>query len=118
MDVVRQLLQAAPATVSAVDMLGFTPLHTAAWDGHSAVVQLLLEAAPGTVTAVDTSGWTPLDHALNRDAKGAAPVHCLVRAAPTVQPTLGILVKLQGVATLYADLVSRLALTQQEWHSI
>ncbi len=43
----------------------------------------------------------------------------MVRAAPTVQPTLDSLArKGQLTATLYADLVSRLALTQQEWQSI
>ena len=117
--VVQQLLQAVPATVSAVDTLSWTPLHYAALLGHSAVVQQLLEAAPATVTAVDDCGWTLLDLALNRGAKALAAAQCLVQAALTVQPTLGILVKWHPAsATLFADLVSRLALTQQQWHSI
>lgn len=55
----RVLLDAAPATASAVDGAGHTPLWIAANEGTAAVVGLLLEAAPEAALAK-----SPLDGSL------------------------------------------------------
>jgi hypothetical protein len=75
--------------------------------------------SPSQLTAVDICGRTPLDWGLVKGAEALPAARCLVCAAQTVQPTLGVLVRRHHVAaTLYTDLVSRLALTHQEWQSI
>ena len=71
------------------DVVGDTPLHMVLQYGHNTAEQM-----------VETA-------------------RCLVRAAPAVQPALGILLQhRQRSSTLYADLVACLPLSQEQWHSI
>ena len=54
------------AYVNVTDKDGRTPLHLAAWQGHSAVAGLLLEAPGVEVNVTDKDDWTPLHHAVRR----------------------------------------------------
>jgi hypothetical protein len=74
--------------------------------------------------APDADGHTPLHLALwnlhqYSPERVVATARCLVRASPAVQPTLSTLVRYsQHSATLFADLVAHLPLTQAQWQSI
>ncbi|EFN53977.1 hypothetical protein CHLNCDRAFT_135922 [Chlorella variabilis] len=126
--VVRLPLEAAPATASVADSQGQTALHHAALGFRhcpaAAVVPLLLEAAAELAFVMDVYGCTPLFMVLffsrHRTAEQVVETaRCLVRAAPAVQPALGILLQYsQQSATLFADLVARLPLSREQWHSI
>lgn len=116
---VRDLLAAGFAVDDAVK--DGRLLHAAARRGHVGLLPLLLEAAPATIAAVDERGRTALHWALdtNEVCEDVEAARCLVQAVPSVQPTLGTLAgKGQRAASLYAGLVSRLALTQQEWQLV
>jgi hypothetical protein len=118
------LLEAAPAAATVLNDIQWAPIHRAAYWGHAAVVQLLLEVAPEVAYALDADGETPLHLALRNAAQCPAEqveetARCLVRAAPAVQPALGAMVQYnQHSATLFADLVARLPLSQEQWQSI
>jgi ankyrin repeat protein len=53
------------AKISATDMSGATPLHTAAWWGRADVAGVLI-AGGANVNAADRKGHTPLAVALER----------------------------------------------------
>ena len=121
--VVRLLLETAPATASVANSDGCTPLHVAALalTPDPAVVSLLLEAAPELAFAPNAAGRTPLYRLMHHGTaeQVAETARCLLRAAPAVQTALGILLQYsQHSATLYADLMARLSLSQEQWHSI
>ena len=115
--VARLLLQAAPATALAMEHDGWTPLHRAAERGNIEALTLLLEVAPELAFAPDAFGETALHQVLRCGHSPADRVlemaRCLVRAAPAVQPALGILLHTSRHSTLlFADLVARLPLSQ------
>ena len=135
-DAVRMLLSTAPAAATALDRFKQAPIHIAAYRRNEAAVQLLLDAAPSLAFAPDGDGCTPLHLVLlkgtYRDLPGTSPyrcgphrysfwdtARCLLRAAPAVQPSLGILLQSGGEsAYLYADLAACLPLSREQWHSI
>ncbi|EFN53861.1 hypothetical protein CHLNCDRAFT_135972 [Chlorella variabilis] len=121
---VRQLL-AAGARADQVDTKDRLPLHRAssslALTPDPAVVSLLLEAAPELAFAPNAAGRTPLYRLMHHGTaeQVAETARCLLRAAPAVQTALGILLQYsQHSATLYADLMARLSLSEDQWHSI
>ncbi|EFN53860.1 hypothetical protein CHLNCDRAFT_135971 [Chlorella variabilis] len=119
----KLLLSAAPAAASMLNKSKEAPIHRAAYSSNAAAVQLLLEAAPELAFALDNEGCTPLHLVLRYSHDTAEQVaetaRCLLRAAPAVQTALGILLQYsQHSATLYADLMARLSLSQEQRHSI
>ncbi|EFN53863.1 hypothetical protein CHLNCDRAFT_135974 [Chlorella variabilis] len=127
--VVRLLLSAAPATATLLTADKRAPIHWAAYHNHVEATQLLLEAAPELAFAPEGCGYTPLHMVLfnpdnvralrELDTEVAETARCLLRAAPAVQTALGILLQYsQHSATLYADLMARLSLSEDQWHSI
>lgn len=50
------------ANPNATDELGRTPLHWAAWNGHTGIVKILIEEGANP-NATDNDGWTPLHYA-------------------------------------------------------
>ncbi|EFN53972.1 hypothetical protein CHLNCDRAFT_58343 [Chlorella variabilis] len=123
--VIQLLLSAAPAAASMLNAETHSPIYYAACRSNAAVVQQLLEAAPAMAFALDAFGHTPLHWALryshfNGTAEQVMETACcLVQAALAVQPALGILLQYsQRSATLFTDLVARLPLSQEQWHSI
>ncbi|EFN53845.1 hypothetical protein CHLNCDRAFT_135930 [Chlorella variabilis] len=123
-EVLKLLLLAAPAAAAMLDADKHAPIHLAASSHNAAAVQLLLEAAPELAFAPDTFGGTPLRLVLlygrHRPTEQVEEkARCLLRAAPAVQPALGILLQYSHrSATLFADLVARLPLSREQWHSI
>ncbi|EFN52727.1 hypothetical protein CHLNCDRAFT_138267 [Chlorella variabilis] len=99
------------------------PIHFAASGNNAAAVRQLLETAPELAFAPDRYGAPPLELALRSHAgtsvEAVETAHCLVLAAPPVQPTLSTLNEYEPTwSDLYADLVARLPLTQEEWQLI
>ena len=95
-EVLKLLLLAAPAAATVLDAKKWAPIHHAAYRSNAASVQLLLEAAPEVAFALDDFGRTPLhlvllyaNHRMTEQVVETA--RCLLRAAPAVQPALGIL---------------------------
>jgi hypothetical protein len=60
--------------VNAKGKWGWTPLHTAAWEGHADVVAALI-ANGADVNAKDNDGKTPLHWAMNADVVEALIAH-------------------------------------------
>ena len=123
-EVVRLLLSRGPAAATMLTACKQAPIHRAALFNNAAAVQLLLEAAPELASALDAYGSTPL-HLVLRSGINTSPQQVmetarrLLGAAPAVQPALEILLQYsQRSACLFADLVARLPLSQEQWHSI
>eukprot|EP00984_Skeletonema_dohrnii_P010500 scaffold4095_cov82-Skeletonema_dohrnii-CCMP3373.AAC.3 len=60
--IIRFLLEQFPATISATDDDGSSPLHNACDNKNVTrnIIQLLIDAAPDSVRSVDEEGWMPL----------------------------------------------------------
>ena len=120
----KLLLLAAPAAAAMRTSRHHAPIHMAAYSSNTAAVQLLLEAAPELIFAPNVLGRTPLHLVLDYSFRSTTEqvmetARCLLRAAPAVQPALGdLLQNSHRSATLFADLVARLPLTQEQWRSI
>ena len=123
-EVMKLLLSAAPAAAAVLSTNKLAPIHAAALSSNAAAVQLLLEAAPELPFAQDDLGETPLHKALRYRFDHPAEqvtetARCPLPAAPAVQPGLeDLLLYGQTSATLFADLVARLPLSQEQWRSI
>ena len=123
-EVMKLLLPAAPAAAAMLNKYKQAPVHRAAYWSNAAAVQLVLEAAPQLAFAPSALGDTPLPmvflYGRFRTAEQIIETaRCLLRAAPAVQPALNTLFRFSHrSATLFADLVARLPLTQEQWHSI
>lgn len=93
------------------------PLHFAAEHGSPATVRALVQAAPQAAAAADSKGLLPLAYALRGGKLESA--RCLLELGQLpakAAPLLACLAAVGGTArSLYAVLVSRMALTAQEW---
>jgi ankyrin repeat protein len=78
---VKELLQDNPDQVNSKDIIGETPLHYAAGNGHNAVAELLL-ANNADVNAKDNGGNTPLQRAASKGHK------VVVKLLPTTSSSL------------------------------
>ena len=123
-EIVQLLLEAAPTAALMLNMIKEAPIHIAALRNNTAPMQLLLEAAPEVAYAQDAAGRTPLQWALSYcferpSEQVMETARCLLRAAPAMQPALGILLQHgRRSATLFANLVAHLPLSQEQWRSI
>ncbi|EFN53862.1 hypothetical protein CHLNCDRAFT_135973 [Chlorella variabilis] len=119
--VVRLMLEVAPNTALAVDSCGFTPLRRAAGDRSIEVVRLLLSAAPAAAAMLDARQWGPIHVAASHS--NAASVQLLLEAAPELafaqdnECRTPLQMFSPRSASLFADLVARLPLSQEQWHS-
>ena len=77
--------------VNAVNNLGLTALHGAAFCGSNAIVQFLVEKG-ANLNAKDQAGQTPLDKALNIRLAGVVPINLL--PAVIRRSTANLLLKL------------------------
>ena len=126
---VKLLLDTYPAAALAQEDDGKIPLHAAAGGGIEENVRLLLAAAPYSAAMQDLRGDTPLDrlvHFCILRRGGNVEAHAyrtarLLLAAPGQQPgrLLQSLSRAGPAALpLYADVVSRHALTTAQWQRI
>lgn len=70
-EILEEVLKVDPALVNACDQDGYTPLHRAAYEGHTHIIQFLLERG-AQIENRTNDGWTSLHSAANWGHAGAA----------------------------------------------
>lgn len=111
-DVVEELLQNSSELINAIDSDGYTPLHRAAYEGHTDIIKLLIERGL-KVDARTNDGWTPLHSAANWGQTNAAAVLLRYGADINAQ-TEGKLTPLHLAATNATNIdIFQLLLTQE-----
>ncbi len=100
-----QLLLRQGAPVAVRDQLQRTPLHRAAYNGHSANVQLLLSAG-AAVDVLDKEGFTPLGRATERGRIAVVQLLLAGGADPNQEMRAGQTALHLAIARRRADLVA------------